>query len=157
MLAALGFETMDQLIDATVPKSVRDTEPLRLTDLPGPMAEHELLDHLRELAGRNRVVTSMIGQGYYGTHTPAVIQRNVLENPAWYTAYTPYQPEISPGAPGDAAQLPDRGAGPDRPWTSPVRRCSTRPPRPPRRSPCAVASRRARPPGFSSTFAATRR
>ncbi len=97
MLAALGFETMDQLIDATVPTSVRDNEPLRLTDLPGPMAEHELLDHLRELAGRNRVVTSMIGQGYYGTHTPAVIQRNVLENPAWYTAYTPYQPEISQG------------------------------------------------------------
>ncbi len=97
MLAALGFETMDQLIDATVPKSVRDSEPLRLTDLPGPMAEHELLEHLRQLADRNRVVTSMIGQGYYGTHTPAVIQRNVLENPAWYTAYTPYQPEISQG------------------------------------------------------------
>jgi glycine dehydrogenase len=82
---------------ATVPASVRDTEPLTLTGLPVAMSEPEVVAHMRSLAAKNRVVTSMIGQGYYGTHTPAVIQRNVLENPAWYTAYTPYQPEISQG------------------------------------------------------------
>ncbi|MEZ5372142.1 MAG: hypothetical protein R2704_05315 [Microthrixaceae bacterium] len=97
MLADLGYSSMDELIAATVPASVRSNEPLTLTDLPAAMSEPELLDHLRELATGNEVLTSMIGQGYYGTHTPTVIQRNVLENPAWYTAYTPYQPEISQG------------------------------------------------------------
>ena len=63
----------------------------------GPATEEEALAELRALAGRNTVAVSMIGLGYYGTHTPAVIRRNVLENPAWYTAYTPYQPEISQG------------------------------------------------------------
>ena len=97
MLADLGFDSMEELIATTVPASVRDTEPLTLTGLPVAMSEPEVVAHMRSLAAKNRVVTSMIGQGYYGTHTPAVIQRNVLENPAWYTAYTPYQPEISQG------------------------------------------------------------
>ncbi len=97
MLADLGFDSMEELIATTVPASVRDTEPLMLTGLPVAMSEPEVVAHMRSLAAKNRVVTSMIGQGYYGTHTPAVIQRNVLENPAWYTAYTPYQPEISQG------------------------------------------------------------
>ena len=77
-------------------------------------AEHEVLAELRELAGRNQVLTSMIGLGYHGTVTPPVILRNVLENPAWYTAYTPYQPEISPGPARGAAQLPDRRHRPHR-------------------------------------------
>ena len=97
MLADLGFDSMEELIATTVPASVRDTEPLTLTGLPVAMSEPEVVAHMRSLAAKNRVVTSMIGQGYYGTHPPAVIQRNVLENPAWYTAYTPYQPEISQG------------------------------------------------------------
>ena len=66
-------------------------------DLPAAASEAETIAELRAIAARNTVATSMIGLGYYGTHTPAVIRRNVLENPAWYTAYTPYQPEISQG------------------------------------------------------------
>mgnify|MGYP000926679759 FL=1 len=97
MLADLGFDSMEELIATTVPASVRDTEPLTLTGLPVAMSEPEVVAHMRSLAANNPVVTSSIRQGYYGTHTPAVIQRNVLENPAWYTAYTPYQPEISQG------------------------------------------------------------
>jgi glycine dehydrogenase len=94
MLAALGVGSVDELIDQAVPKSIRADEPLRL---PEASSEPAVLELLRELAGRNRVLTSLIGTGYHGTHTPGVIQRNVLENPAWYTAYTPYQPEISQG------------------------------------------------------------
>src|SRR5699024_8960025 len=69
----------------------------RPLDLPAPRTEAQVLDRLRELAERNVQRVQMIGQGYYGTHTPSVIQRGVLESPAWYTAYTPYQPEISQG------------------------------------------------------------
>ena len=94
MLAVLGFETLDALLDAVVPESIRLREPL---DLPGARTEREVLTDLRALAGRNQVFTSLIGMGYHGTITPPVIERNVLENPAWYTAYTPYQPEISQG------------------------------------------------------------
>ncbi|OJF93333.1 aminomethyl-transferring glycine dehydrogenase [Pararhizobium antarcticum] len=94
MLAVLGYESLDALIDDTVPPSIRQTEPLAW----GPaMTEREALDTMRETANRNRKLVSLIGQGYYGTITPPVIQRNILENPAWYTAYTPYQPEISQG------------------------------------------------------------
>src|SRR5206468_3710569 len=82
------------LIDALVPPAIRERVPLAL---PGPLTEAEALARLRSIAAQNRVAKSFIGQGYYGTHTPAVIARNVLENPAWYTAYTPYQPEISQG------------------------------------------------------------
>jgi glycine dehydrogenase len=94
MLAALGVESLDELVDRAVPGSIRSDQPLRL---PPAISEQEVLDGLRTLASRNRVVTSLIGMGYSGTHTPPVIRRNVLENPAWYTAYTPYQPEISQG------------------------------------------------------------
>jgi glycine dehydrogenase len=94
MLGVLGFDSHEALLDAVVPESIRRRQPL---DLPPGRSEREVLTDLRELAGRNRVVTSLIGMGYYGTFTPPVILRNLLENPAWYTAYTPYQPEISQG------------------------------------------------------------
>ena len=94
MLAVLGYANRAALVDAIVPETIRLREPL---SLPGPMGEAEALAHLRRIASRNQVLKSVIGQGYYGTHTPGVILRNVLENPAWYTAYTPYQAEISQG------------------------------------------------------------
>ena len=94
MLAALGVASLDELIDQAVPASIRDDKPL---ELEGALSEAEALARLRALADRNQVFTSLIGMGYHGTITPAVILRNVLENPAWYTAYTPYQPEISQG------------------------------------------------------------
>ncbi|HUW01708.1 MAG TPA: aminomethyl-transferring glycine dehydrogenase [Acidimicrobiales bacterium] len=94
MLARVGYAALDDLVDAAVPDSIRSSERLAL----GPAAtEPEVLDELRELAAQNRVRTSLIGMGYADTHTPGVIARNVMENPAWYTAYTPYQPEISQG------------------------------------------------------------
>ena len=92
MLRVLGFDSRSALIDAVVPSAIREQAPLALAE---PMSEAEALARLKSIAAKNRVAKSFIGQGYYGTHTPAVIQRNVLENPAWYTAYTPYQPEIS--------------------------------------------------------------
>jgi glycine dehydrogenase len=93
MLAAVGVPTLDALIDQTVPASIRQASALTWA----PLAEHELLARMREVAAKNKVMTSLIGQGYYGTVTPPAIQRNILENPAWYTAYTPYQPEIAQG------------------------------------------------------------
>ncbi|MFN4155399.1 MAG: aminomethyl-transferring glycine dehydrogenase [Paracoccaceae bacterium] len=93
MLQVVGVPTLDALIDETVPKSIRQNTPLSWA----PLAEHELLDKMRQVGKRNTVMTSLIGQGYYGTVTPPAIQRNILENPAWYTAYTPYQPEIAQG------------------------------------------------------------
>ncbi|RQS11294.1 glycine dehydrogenase (aminomethyl-transferring) [Burkholderia sp. Bp9002] len=97
MLDTLGFASRAALIDAVIPASIRRAETLPLGPFVQPKSEAEALDALRELAGKNQVFRSYIGQGYYDTHTPAVILRNVLENPAWYTAYTPYQPEISQG------------------------------------------------------------
>jgi glycine dehydrogenase len=94
MLKTLGYASRAELIDAIVPSAIRDRQPLAL---PGAKGEQEALDALKISARRNRVLKSFIGQGYYGTLTPGVILRNVLENPAWYTAYTPYQPEISQG------------------------------------------------------------
>lgn len=94
MLALLGADSLDAFIDATVPAAIRQKKPLEW----GPaMTERQALDALRETANRNQNLVSLLGQGYYGTITPPVIQRNILENPAWYTAYTPYQPEISQG------------------------------------------------------------
>jgi glycine cleavage system P protein (glycine dehydrogenase) len=93
MLGTLGLPSLEALVDETIPAGIR-RPPLRL---PEPKGENELLDELRALAQRNEVFRSFIGMGYHGTITPAVIQRNVLENPAWYTAYTPYQAEIAQG------------------------------------------------------------
>ncbi|GMA96268.1 hypothetical protein GCM10025881_30920 [Pseudolysinimonas kribbensis] len=95
MLAAIGYDSIEALMDAAVPPGIRITEDD--TTLPPAATERETLAELRELASRNRVRTPMIGLGYHGTITPSVIQRGVLENPSWYTAYTPYQPEISQG------------------------------------------------------------
>ncbi|MHA7828486.1 MAG: aminomethyl-transferring glycine dehydrogenase [Roseovarius sp.] len=94
MLDLLGADDLEALIDDTVPKSIRQDEPL---DFGKAMSERELLHHMRKIADKNKVLISLIGQGYHGTVTPPAIQRNILENPAWYTAYTPYQPEISQG------------------------------------------------------------
>ena len=94
MLEVVGAPTLAALIDQAVPAAIRSERPL---DLPAARGEAEVADALRAIAGRNRVVTSMIGLGYHGTITPPVIRRNVLENPGWYTSYTPYQPEISQG------------------------------------------------------------
>ena len=94
MLASLGFASRADMVDAVVPAAIRRREPMGV----GPRRdEQEALENLRGYARRNQVFRSYIGQGYYGTVTPGVILRNVLENPAWYTAYTPYQPEISQG------------------------------------------------------------
>lgn len=94
MLKALGYESLGALIDAAVPAKIRIKEPL---DLPPAQTESAVLQKLRQYANTNTVNRTLIGMGYYGTRVPAVIQRNILENPAWYTAYTPYQPEISQG------------------------------------------------------------
>ena len=99
MLAAVGYSSLDALTAAALPPALAGTgaAPLDLPGLPGPLSEAEAQARLRRLADRNTAATSMIGLGYYPTITPAVIRRNVLESPAWYTAYTPYQPEISQG------------------------------------------------------------
>jgi glycine dehydrogenase len=94
MLETVGAKSLGQLMAETLPSSIRQQAPL---DLGTALSETEALSHMRELASQNQVFTSLIGQGYSGTILPAVIQRNILENPAWYTAYTPYQPEISQG------------------------------------------------------------
>jgi glycine dehydrogenase len=94
MLETVAAKTLSALMDQTLPASIRQRKPL---DLGKPLSETEALAHMSGLAAQNQVFTSLIGQGYCGTILPAVIQRNILENPAWYTAYTPYQPEISQG------------------------------------------------------------
>ena len=94
MLEAIGYASLDDLLADAVPASIREKLALAL---PPAASEAEVAAELRALAARNDVLTSMIGLGYYDTITPPVIRRNVLENPAWYTAYTPYQPEISQG------------------------------------------------------------
>ena len=94
MLRTIGFERLDDLIDSAVPGTIRNTEPM---SLPPAQSEQEVLAALRNLSERNQTRVQMIGQGYYDTVTPAVIRRRMLESPAWYTAYTPYQPEIAQG------------------------------------------------------------
>ena len=94
MLRVVGHDSLDAMTDAIVPGSIKSAQPLAL---PAPINEEEALAKIRAVAARNQVFRSFIGQGYYGTHTPKVILRNILENPAWYTAYTPYQAEISQG------------------------------------------------------------
>lgn len=94
MLTTVDASSLEQLIDETLPDSIRQAKPLEMGEA---LSETQVLTHLRQLASRNKVITSLLGMGYHGTILPGVIQRNVLENPAWYTAYTPYQPEISQG------------------------------------------------------------
>src|SRR5882757_4064665 len=94
MLETVGASSLNALMSETLPSSIRQKAPL---DLGPALSETEALAHMGELASQNQVFTSLIGQGYSGTILPAVIQRNILESPAWYTAYTPYQPEISQG------------------------------------------------------------
>ena len=93
MLKAVGAASLDALIDETIPPSIRQDKPLDWA----PLSEGGLLARMREVGAKNKVMTALIGQGYHGTITPPAIQRNILENPAWYTAYTPYQPEIAQG------------------------------------------------------------
>src|ERR1700681_1246997 len=94
MLETVAAKSLAALMAETLPSSIRQQAPL---DLGTALSETEALAHMRKLASQNQVFTSLIGQGYSGTILPPVIQRNILENPAWYTAYTPYQPEISQG------------------------------------------------------------
>ncbi|MBN8803255.1 MAG: glycine dehydrogenase (aminomethyl-transferring) [Lysobacteraceae bacterium SCN 69-123] len=94
MLRVVGHDSLDALTDAIVPAAIKSPAPLAL---PESLTEVQALARIRAIASRNKVLRSFIGQGYYGTHTPNVILRNILENPAWYTAYTPYQAEISQG------------------------------------------------------------
>ena len=94
MLTAIGFDDLEQMTKAIVPSKILMGRDMALAPA---MNEESLLSHMRGLAAENTVFTSLIGQGYYGTVTPPVLLRNILENPAWYTAYTPYQPEISQG------------------------------------------------------------
>ena len=112
MLETVGANSLGALMAETLPSSIRQKAPL---DLGTPLSETEALAHMRELASQNQVFTSLIGQGYSGTILPAVIQRNILENPAWYTAYTPYQPEISQGRLEALVQLPDHDLRSHRP------------------------------------------
>ena len=125
MLEALGLKSLEELVDLAVPASIRREEGL---DLPPAMSEAEALKALRSMAAQNSVMRSFIGMGYYGCHTPSVILRNVLENPAWYTAYTPYQPEISQGR-LEALLVFQTLVCDLTAWTSPTPRCSTSRPR----------------------------
>lgn len=99
MLQVVGAKDLEALMDDTLPKQIRQKEPLEFgkPQKGKAMSERQLLHHMKVTAGKNKVLTSLIGQGYHGTVTPPAIQRNIFENPAWYTAYTPYQPEISQG------------------------------------------------------------
>lgn len=94
MLKKIGVKSVDQLIEETIPAAIRIKKPLKINPA---LTEAAYLEHLRRLASKNKLFKSFIGTGYYGTHTPPVIQRNILENPGWYTAYTPYQAEIAQG------------------------------------------------------------
>jgi glycine dehydrogenase len=94
ILKEIGINSLDQLVDETIPENIRVRETLNLSE---PLTEYEFIQHIKELASKNKVYRSYIGLGYYGTITPSVIKRNILENPGWYTQYTPYQAEISQG------------------------------------------------------------
>ena len=111
MLQVIGRASLDDAAAAAVPESIRSNQAL---NLPPPVDEAAVIAELRELASRNVLKKSLIGMGYHGTVTPPVILRNVLENPGWYTAYTPYQAEIAQGRLGGAAQFPDDDLRTDR-------------------------------------------
>lgn len=103
MLALTGHDSLDALIDSVIPDSIKGTSVLELSKGQG---ETEALAAIKAIAAKNELFRNHIGQGYFSCHTPTPILRNLLENPAWYTAYTPYQPEIS-GPTGSAAEFPD--------------------------------------------------
>src|SRR4030065_1015173 len=94
MIAAIGVQSLDELIDKTIPTDIRLAHEL---NLPKAMSEFEYSTHIQKLAGKNKLFKNYIGLGYHPTILPGVIQRNILENPSWYTSYTPYQAEISQG------------------------------------------------------------
>ena len=94
MLRKIGVDSLDELINKTIPANIRLKEPLALAK---PLTEYEFGKHIADLASKNKLYTTYIGLGWYNTITPAVIQRNVFENPVWYTSYTPYQTEVSQG------------------------------------------------------------
>src|SRR5574344_1935026 len=94
MLKVIGVKTLDELIDKTIPKQIRFKQAL---DLPEGMNEYEFMNHIKAIASKNKIYKTYIGMGFYNTILPAVLQRNILENPGWYTSYTPYQAEISQG------------------------------------------------------------
>src|SRR5258706_13660815 len=112
MLETVGAKTLGELMAETLPSSIRQKMPL---DLGAALSETEALAHMSDLASKNQVFTSLIGQGYSGTILPAVIQRKILENPAWDTGYTPYQPEISQGRLGALFNFQTLIFGPTRP------------------------------------------
>ena len=107
MLSVIGVKSVGELIDQVVPPQIQLHEPL---DLPEAMSENDFAAHIRELGRKNKPLRTLIGMGYYGTATPAAILRNIFENPAWYTSYTPYQAEISQGRLEALGQLPHRAA-----------------------------------------------
>ena len=117
MLGSMGLGSLEELIEQTLPESIRLKADL---DLPEASSEHELLGRLQEIGAQNRVFRSYIGMGYHDTIVPGVIQRNILENPGWYTPYTPYQSEISQGTSRGTPELPDDG---DRPHRDGDRQC----------------------------------
>ena len=94
MLQELGYNSLDDLISKTVPENILLKENLSIGD---PNSEYKALRKLKNISKKNKVYSSFIGMGYYGTYTPYVILRNILENPGWYTSYTPYQPEVAQG------------------------------------------------------------
>ncbi|KAL5728799.1 glycine dehydrogenase (aminomethyl-transferring) [Ranunculus cassubicifolius] len=96
MAESIGFKSLDSLIDATVPKSIR-ADPMKFSKFDQGLTESQMIDHMQDLAAKNKLFKSFIGMGYYGTSVPAVILRNIMENPGWYTQYTPYQAEIAQG------------------------------------------------------------
>ena len=104
MLSLMGFASLDELIDRVVPHSIKQPVPLNIGE---GRSEEAVLAELRSMAARNKVFRSFIGMGYYDTVTPPVILRNILENPGWYTQYTPYQPEIAQGRLEALVELPD--------------------------------------------------
>jgi len=97
MLAEVGYQSLKDFVTAAVPAAIRFSDNFQLSRFPAPLSESDALKRARAIAAKNSIFRSYIGQGYYGTITPPVIQRNVFENPGWYTQYTPYQPEISQG------------------------------------------------------------
>ena len=125
MLASLGFDSLEGLSASVIPESIKGTSVLGLED---GLSEAQALAKIKAIASQNQLFKTYIGQGYYNCHTPSPILRNLLENPAWYTAYTPYQPEISPRPPGSPAELPDPDQRPHRPADCQRLPCLTKPP-----------------------------